>query len=67
MLANHEFSLGVERSGLTLRGPHVRGSFPDLLWGLRNRAGAGIDTRRLLLPDDNNVKNWWLELAVARG
>jgi hypothetical protein len=57
MLANHEFSLGVKKSGLILHGPHARGSFRELLWGLRNRAGAGIDTRRVLLPDDNGVKN----------
>jgi hypothetical protein len=61
MLADHEFSLDVKRSGSLLRGPHVRGSFRELLWGLRNRAGAGIDTRRVLFPDDNGVKSWWVE------
>jgi hypothetical protein len=38
----------------------VRGSFRELLWGLRNRAGAGIDTRRVLLPDENGIKSWRL-------
>jgi hypothetical protein len=61
MLADHEFSLGVENSGLILRGPRVRGSFRELLWSLRNRAGAGIDTWRVLLPDDNRVKSWWVD------
>jgi len=53
--------LGVENSGLRLRGPHVRGSFGELLWSLRNRAGARIDTRRVLLPDDNCIKSWWVD------
>jgi hypothetical protein len=25
---------------------------------LRNRAGARIDTWRVLLPDDNRIKSW---------
>ena len=40
----------------------MRRSFREQLLGFRNRTGAGIDTWRVLLPDDNGVKSWRLDL-----